>query len=58
MMKTKIKNLSYFPLALVAAGLLMLVNSCSDSAASPSIQQPPAPSQLLTRNIRHLLKEK
>jgi membrane fusion protein (multidrug efflux system) len=44
MMKTKIKNLSYFPLALVAAGLLMLVNSCSDSAASPSIQQPPAPS--------------
>lgn len=44
MMKTKIKNLSYYSLVLLTAGIVTLTNSCSDSAASPAMQQqaPPA----------------
>jgi membrane fusion protein (multidrug efflux system) len=43
MMKTKIKNLSYYSLVLLAAGLVTLTYSCSDSAASPSMAQQPPP---------------
>lgn len=43
MMKTKIKNLSYYPLVLLAAGLVTLAYSCSDSAASPAMMQAPPP---------------
>lgn len=44
MMKTKIENLSYYSLLLLICALLTLGYSCSDSAASPAIQQqaPPA----------------
>lgn len=43
MMKTKIKSLSYYSMVLLTAGLITLTYSCSDSAASPSIQQAPPP---------------
>jgi membrane fusion protein (multidrug efflux system) len=44
MMKTKIRNHSYFPLVLLAAGMITLAYSCSDSAASPAMpsQAPPS----------------
>jgi membrane fusion protein (multidrug efflux system) len=43
MMKTKIKNLSYYSLVLLATGLVTLTYSCSDSAASPNMMQQPPP---------------
>jgi membrane fusion protein, multidrug efflux system len=42
MMKTKIRNLSY-SLVLLAAGVVTLTNSCSDSTASPSFANQPPP---------------
>src|SRR5687767_5221241 len=50
MMKTKIRNLSYYSLVLLAAGLVTLTYSCSDSAASPSMQQQ-APATLLVLSV-------
>jgi membrane fusion protein (multidrug efflux system) len=44
MMKTKIRNLSYYSLVLVAAAMITLAYSCSDSAASPAMQQQAPPS--------------
>ncbi len=44
MMKTKIRNLSYYSLVLVAAAMITLAYSCSDSNASPAIQQQAPPS--------------
>jgi membrane fusion protein (multidrug efflux system) len=44
MMKTKIRNLSYYSLVLVAAAIITLAYSCSDSAASPAMQQQAPPS--------------
>lgn len=44
MMKTKIRNLSYYSLVLVAAAMITLAYSCSDSTASPAMQQQAPPS--------------
>lgn len=44
MMKTKIRNLSYYSLVLVAAAMITLAYSCSDSNASPAMQQQAPPS--------------
>ncbi len=43
MMKTKIRNLSYYSLVLLAAGMITLGYGCSDSAANPGMMQQPPP---------------
>jgi membrane fusion protein, multidrug efflux system len=44
MMKTKIRNLSYYSLVLVAAAMITFAYSCSDSTASPAYPQQAPPS--------------